>query len=299
MHAPVLLAEVVDSLRVKPGSSVIDCTMNGGGHAIALLKKIMPGGKLLGIEYDPEIFNLFCQKINEPEYKWALDGIVPVNDSYRNIEVIALKHGFLHPEGILFDFGISSFHVDSADRGFTFQKDQALDMRFSHFDRVITAASILNDYPENDLADIFYFFGEERFSRSIAHQIVQARRGSAIRTTFQLNDIIRRAVPAWYTRSRIHFATKVYQALRIAVNEELTVISEGIQKAFAILPVGGRIAAISFHSLEDRIIKQAFKSFVLMGSATLVSRKAIVASREEIIHNPRARSAKLRVIEKI
>jgi len=299
MHDPVLLNQVLDVLKLKSGSRVIDCTINGGGHSLAILKNIMPDGKILGIEYDPQIYRNLLAKLDEDENKWVGSSLIVVNDSYVNIEQIALNHGFLKPEAILFDFGISSFHVDVAERGFTFQKDQPLDMRFSNKDRSITAEAILNESTEEELADILFFLGEERFARAIARAIVRVRSSEPIKTTFQLNKIIESSVPAWYRRGRINSATKTYQALRIAVNTELVAVEEGLARAFSILTTGGRIAAISFHSLEDRIIKNAFNTYVKSGAGILPFKKVITADKAELKRNPRSRSAKLRVIEKI
>lgn len=299
MHAPVLLNEVINVLNIKKDTTVIDCTINGGGHSLAMLKLIIPGGKLLGIEYDPEIYLELIKKINQDEYKWIGSSLIVVNDSYINIDKIALNNGFIKPDAILFDFGISSFHVDIADRGFTFKKDQPLDMRFSNKDRSITAASILNESTEQEIADMLFFLGEERFAKAIAKGIVRVRSSEPIKTTFQLNKIIESSVPVWYRHGRIHSATKTYQALRIAVNTELAAVEEGITKAFSILAPGGRLAAISFHSLEDRIVKNIFREYQKNGSGILLSKKVITASSEEISLNPRSRSAKLRVIQKI
>lgn len=299
MHEPVLLDEVLNVLNIGTESVVVDCTINGGGHSLAILKKIVPRGKLLGIEYDPEIFKSLVSKINTDVFNDYRSSLIVVNDTYVNLDQIAVNNGFLRPNAILFDFGISSFHVDYANRGFTFQKNQPLDMRFSNVDRSITAESILNESTEKELADMLFFLGEERFARAIARTIVRVRSNEPIKTTFQLNKLIEISVPAWYRRGRLHPATKTYQALRIAVNTELAAVEQGITKAFSILANGGRIAAISFHSLEDRIIKNTFKSFVEGGLAVLPYKKVITAKNDELKRNPRSRSAKLRVIEKL
>lgn len=298
MHTPVLLKEVLKYLDPKPGAKIIDATLGDGGHAMAIVERILPEGKLLGIEIDRVLFEAFDSRFKNHELR---GGIILINDSYINLKSIAEQNDFTEANGILFDLGMSSWHIDESGRGFTFQKDEPLDMRFSSPAYNLppkTASEIVNRYSEPELAKILREYGEERFARSIAGAIVGARRQNRIETTFQLVEIVKSVVPFWYRRGRIHFATRTFQALRIAVNDELNNIQRGLEQAVEALASGGRIAVISFHSLEDRIVKNFFRSHDKK-TLKIITKKPITASGQEVKDNPRARSAKLRVAEKI
>jgi 16S rRNA (cytosine1402-N4)-methyltransferase len=300
MHIPVLLNKVIESLNLQTGGKYIDATINGGGHGLAILEKIQPDGKLLGIEWDRAIYNNLKNSLSDHQF---LNNIRLVNDNYVNLHKIAQENGFMGADGVLFDFGMSTWHLES-ERGFSFLKDEPLDMRYNPEDEfqisnTETAADIVNQYIEEDLADLIYNYGQERCSRSIAREIVKARKEEPITRTFQLVEAIKRGMPFRARVGRLHFATKTFQALRIAVNHELENVEEGLQGAFHTVKNGGRVAAISFHSLEDRIVKNYFKILEKEGLVKFVNKKPIVADFAEIKQNPRSRSAKLRVVEKI
>jgi 16S rRNA (cytosine1402-N4)-methyltransferase len=288
MHIPVLLKEVIEALNVKPNSSYIDCTLNGGGHTREILKGNGPLGKVLGIEIDKEIF----EKIE----KEKIERLVPVNDSYVNIRKVATENGFDKISGILFDIGMSSYHVDEAERGFSFNKDEPLIMNYS---TGLTAEEILNEWPEDEIEKILKEYGEEEFSRKIAKKIVEQRRLGRIRSTLQLVSIIKEATPGWYHHGKTHFATRTFQALRISVNNELDNFRKALPEALNLLEKEGRLVVISFHSLEDRIIKEFFKEKEKIGEVRIITKKPIVPTDEEIALNPRSRSSKLRVAIKI
>ncbi len=310
IHIPVLLREVIEYLNPQLGRKFIDATINGGGHALAILEHIIPGGKLLGIEWDGELLKRLETQIQHSQFK---NNAVLINDSYSNLERIAEDNDFKNVQGVIFDLGMSSWHLEESGGGFSFAKDEPLDMRFSRRaddDGGPTAAEIINKYREEELAKILKENGDERFARQIAGAIVKARKEKPIMTTFQLVEIIKNSTPFWYRRSRIprrsasgtlrgrHFATKTFQALRIAVNNELENIRSGIGQAKNILAAGGRLAVISFHSLEDRIVKNFFREENKKGDLKILTKKPVKAGLAEITANPRARSAKLRVAEK-
>ena len=286
MHIPVLLKEVIEYLNVKPDSNYIDCTLNGGGHTREILKKT--NGKVLGIEIDKEIF----EKIE----KEKIERLIPVNNSYVNIREEADKNNFNNISGILFDIGMSSYHVDEAERGFSFNKDEPLIMNYS---TGLTAEEILNEWSEEEIEKILREYGEEDFSKKIAKKIVEKRKGGKIKSTLQLVSIIKEATPGWYHHSKTHFATRTFQALRIKVNNELDNFREALPEALNLLEKEGRLVVISFHSLEDRIIKEFLKEKEKEGKIKIITKKPIVPTDEEIALNPRSRSSKLRAAIKI
>ncbi len=282
-------------MNPSQGSRLIDATIDGGGHALAILAKIMPGGKLLGIEWDGDLLKKLEEKINNSVFK---DNVILVNDSYVNLKSIAEDKDFLGIDGVLFDFGMSSWHLEDAGRGFSFTKDEPLDMRYAEKGE-LNAQEIINRWHYDDLVEIFKNYGEERFASKIAGLIVEARKKQKIETTLQLAKIIENAVPFWYRRGRLHFATKTFQALRIAVNRELENIEKGIDQSGRVLKTGGRLAIISFHSLEDRIVKNFLRSESKAGRLKIITKKPIRPGPSEIRENPRSRSAKLRIAEKL
>ncbi|MFA6135872.1 MAG: 16S rRNA (cytosine(1402)-N(4))-methyltransferase RsmH [Candidatus Paceibacterota bacterium] len=296
-HIPVLLKEVLESLDLKKGKFVIDGTVNGGGHAREIIKEIMPGGKFLGVDWDKEILENtkreFDRKRKEERGK---NKVIFVNDNYANLPEILKNNKLSKADAVLLDLGFSSLHIDKSKRGFSFQKDELLDMRYNT-DSGTPAYEIINSCSEKDLADIFYKYGDERFSRRIAKNIVEARRKKAITTTGQLTGIINSSVPGFYRRARISPATKVFQALRIFVNGELDNLETFLSNLPKILKNKGRVLIISFHSLEDGIVKRAFREIAKKGEGKIITKKPIPPTREEVIANPKSRSSKLRVLE--
>ena len=277
----------MEALEPKPGETVLDATIDGGGHAIPIVKKIYPKGILVGIDQDVELLERLKSEKN----------IILLNGNFRDLDKLFEKEKIKSINKALFDLGISSWHLESSGRGFSFQKNEPLDMRYSPESE--TAANLINKFSEKELTDILKKYGEERFAGSIVRKICETRKKNPIKTTFELIEIISQAVPDWYKRRRLHFATKTFQALRIAVNDELESLKEGMDKAWRFLEPGGRIAVISFHSLEDRIVKNFFREKALAGEGRILTKKPILPSREELRVNPRARSAKLRAGEKI
>jgi len=286
MHIPVLLKETLEALDVKENENYIDCTLNGGGHTKEILKRNGPDGKVLGIEIDKEIFDRVPKQ----------ERLVAINDSYANLEEIVRKNEFENVKGILFDIGMSSYHVDEAKRGFSFQKDEPLLMSYGEG---LSAEEIVNDWSEEEIEKIIREYGEENFAKKIAKKIVEKRRGEKIRSTFQLVSIIKEATPGSYHHNKTHFATRTFQALRIAVNDELNNFRSALPQALNVLDKGGRLAAISFHSLEDRIIKEFLKEKEKSGELKIITKKPITPGDGEIQNNPRSRSAKLRTAIKI
>jgi len=289
MHIPVLLNETIELLAPKPNENFIDCTFGFGGHSLAILEKNLPCGRVLGIEWDRQSYEVLPVSI------FKNDRLVVVNGSYADVGSIARENGFTSVDGMLFDLGISSWHIDKSKKGFSFSKDEELDMRFDHVNP-LTAAQIINDWPPADLEKIFADYGQERAAKKIAMAVSRARSQRPILTTGHLAAIVEKNSgpgPAAPSTARI------FQALRIAVNHEFENIGQGIDRGFAILKEGGRMAVITFHSLEDRIVKNKFRGLVAASTAELVNKKPIVPGVREVQENPRSRSAKLRVIKKI
>ena len=296
MHIPVLQKEVVKYLDPKPNENFIDCTVGEGGHASAILEKNGPKGKVLGIDRDPGQIKNLKFKIKNWEKR-----IIPICDDYVNLGEIVRKNKFGPVNGILFDLGISSWHLEESGRGFSFQKDEPLLMTFKKTPEPsdLTAKKIVNEWEEENIAQIIESYGEERYARKIAHAIVFFRSKGEIKTTRELVKIIEEAVPKTYLHKRIHPATKTFQALRIAVNDEIESLRDGLRKGFEHLTTRGRMAVISFHSIEDRIVKNFFRERAKGGIARLITKKPITPTQGELTENPRSRSAKLRVIEKL
>lgn len=295
MHRPVLLNEVIEYLDPKPGQKFIDATIDGGGHALAIIEKIKPDGILMGLEWDPVIFRELKAKSKKLEIE---SNLILINGSYTKLEETAKKNNFGEVDGILFDLGMSSWHVEKSGRGFSFLRDEPLDMRYDPTSNSETAAVIINKYPPEELEKVIKEYGEERFNRNIVKKIIEIRKQKPIITTFQLVEAIKEAVPFWYRRARIHYATRTFQALRITVNHELENIETGLEQAINILRINGRIAVITFHSLEDRIVKNFFKNEANQEKLEILTKKPIRAGLVEVTENSRARSAKLRVARK-
>jgi len=286
MHIPVLQNEALEYLAPKPNDNFIDCTLNGGGHAKAILEKTAPKGKVLGIEADVELY----QKVKAE----AVRRLIPVNDNFINLKEIVRQEKFRQVKGVLFDLGMSSWQLEESGRGFSFLKKEPLDMRYSIL-TPLTAEKILNYWSVAEIEKVLREYGEERFSSRIAQRILEERKIRPISNTFQLVEIIRQAVPPKFQHQKIHLATRTFQALRIQVNDELNNLKNALPQATEALSKGGRLAVISFHSLEDRIVKNFFKGQELK----ILTKKPITPGFKEIKINSRARSAKLRAAEKI
>jgi 16S rRNA (cytosine1402-N4)-methyltransferase len=293
-HKPVLLKEVIEWLDVGRNKNYVDCTIGEGGHAIEILKRNGPKGKVLGIEIDPELY----KKLE----KERLKRLILVNDSYTNLKEIVERENFKKVYGILFDLGISSWHIEKSGRGFSFLRDEPLIMRYDGNlteEAKLTAEMIVNEWPEREIERILKEYGEERFAKRIVREIVKARKVKPIKTTFQLVEVIKKAVPSFYRYRKIHFATKTFQALRIAVNNELENLKVALPQTIEVLEKEGRLVVISFHSLEDRIVKNFLKEKEREGKIKILTKKPIRPSKEEVKQNPRSRSAKLRAALKI
>lgn len=293
MHIPVLLQETIEIFKPTTGQQFVDATADGGGHTFAIWERIKPSGTILAIDKDRHLIATLAQKAAQVHAH-----IIAAQGSFTDLPQILHTHGIERIDGILFDLGYSSYHIEEAGRGFTFQKDEPLDMRYDVWSLDgITAAEVVNRYPERELADIIFRFGEERYARKIAKAIAEVRKKTSIRTSRQLAEAVERAVPR--RGRRIHPATKTFQALRIFVNRELDELEEAIPHAIEALVKGGTVIIISFHSLEDRIVKHTFRSEQQKGTIQLPFKKPIIPGAEEMKKNPRARSAKLRAAIKL
>jgi 16S rRNA (cytosine1402-N4)-methyltransferase len=312
-HIPVLLDEVLNGLQVRPGGTYIDGTVGAGGHSTAIIEKAGEGGRLLGLDVDPVALGIASERLRA----YIEAGHVRLAQSnFERLDEVAQAEGFGQVDGVLLDLGVSSMQLDTAERGFSFRADGPLDMRLDPRSP-ITAANLVNTLPEEELANLIYKYGEETASRRIARRIAEARDREPITTTAQLENIVYGALGgrvAGRTRNPIHPATKTFQALRIAVNRELEVLEQGLAAAVRVLKPGGRLAVISFHSLEDRIVKlfmrQEQKGCIcppeypvcMCGrkpTLKVVNSKPIEAGQEETRRNPRSRSARLRLAEKV
>lgn len=270
---------------------MLDATIGGGGHAEEILKKILPGGRLIGLDVDKSALKIARENLKGFDGHFKL-----INGNFRNLDVLLSKEDIKSFDAILFDLGLSSYQIEDAARGFAIKHSGPLDMRMDSNSR-ITAYDIVNKYTQKELSDIIDRFGEERFHNRIARYIVAERSKRPIETTFDLAKIIHKTVG--YRNSRIDPATRTFQALRIAVNDELGALDEGLKKAVAWLDHGARICVISFHSLEDRIVKNLFKGYSKLNILKILTKKPTRPSVEEVFSNPRSRSARLRVAQRI
>ena len=291
MHLPVLKQEVLKYLDPKSDQNFIDCTAGEGGHSLAILEKIKPGGKILAIDRDESNIEILKKK--------NFKNLITIEGNYCFLEKIIRKENFKKISGVLFDLGMSSRHPDESGRGFSFRKNEPLDMRYSSQEKGITAWEIINQWPREDLEEIFKKYVEERLSKIIAQRIFEKRKKKTRNTTFDLIEIIQESIPNKFKGKKIHPATKVFQALRITVNQELENLKEVLPQAIEILEKEGKVVVISFHSLEDRIVKHFFKEKFKEGQVKILTKKPVIAGVEEIKNNPRSRSAKLRVVQKI
>lgn len=304
-HIPVLYYETLENLITDRDGVYVDCTLGGGGHSEGILKEISEKGKLISIDQDDQAIEFAKKRLEKYGKKWSV-----YKNNFENIETVLYMAGANKVTGILMDIGVSSTQLDDPERGFSYRYDTKLDMRMNREEK-LSAYEVVNNYEERELVRIFFEYGEDRFARKIARLICQKREEKLIETTGELVDIIRKAYPP---RSEKHPAKKVFQAIRIEVNRELDVLKNAITKSFDSLEKGGRLAIITFHSLEDRIVKNMFRDLCTgckcpkeipicvcneKPKGRLVKRKPITSSEDELKFNNRAHSAKLRIIEKL
>lgn len=309
-HETVLLNETVNGLNIKADGIYVDCTLGGGGHSLKIIEKLSNKGHLYA--FDQDSYAIEQAKLT---LKDAIEvgKLTLIEDNFRNLKDALNKIGIDKVDGVLYDLGVSSPQLDDGTRGFSYNKNARLDMRMDQ-DQRLTAYDIVNNWPYNDLVRIFFRYGEEKFSKKIARNIEKIREEKTIETTFELVDIIKDSIPAPARRKGGHPAKRIFQAIRIAVNDELGVISESLEQAIDLLSLEGRISVITFHSLEDRIVKHLFKEYstvdklpadlpilpsqIEKAPLKLINRKVILPSEEEVEDNKRSRSAKLRIVEK-
>ncbi len=307
-HEPVLLQETIDGLKIAPDGLYVDCTVGGGGHSKEICKRLKRG-ELLGIDQDEEALFAATQTLAP----WG-DRVTLVHDNFQHLSEILAEKGWDKVDGILMDIGVSSHQFDDEERGFSYHGEATLDMRMDQTADRETARDIVNHYSQEDLTRIFYDYGEERWAKRIAEFIISERQEHEIATTADLVSVIKKAIPKKVRMQEKHPAKRVFQALRIQVNDELGVLKKGLREAVSHLKTGGRLCVISFHSLEDRIVKQEFREMEKdcicppdfpvcvchhHREIKRINTKPIVASEEELAENPRAHSAKLRVVEKL
>ncbi|MBJ7608374.1 MAG: 16S rRNA (cytosine(1402)-N(4))-methyltransferase RsmH [Candidatus Dormibacteraeota bacterium] len=305
-HRPVLLHPLIESLQPRPGQTYIDGTLGAGGYVAAFLERVHPGGRILAIDRDRTAVDLSRRR-------FTTTAVTAVQGDFADLESIAEAHRLGRVDGVVLDLGLSSLQLDDPVRGFSFRFDGPLDMRMDRRDD-ITAADIVNGWPEADLTALIRTYGEERFARAIAASLVRSRTERQLTTTTQLREVVERAIPRRFWPKRIHPATRTFQALRIEVNHELESLNAGLQAAIRIIRPGGRLGVVSFHSLEDTIVKNALHvaaqnclcppqqthcTCAHRASLLLLSRKAIKPDAAELATNPRARSARLRVAERL
>lgn len=288
-HIPVMCNELIQHLKLDKKGTVLDCTVGSGGHADVILREIGPQGRLIGLDQDDEALGIAKNRLKN------FRNCILVQANFRNMDAVLTKLAIDKVDGMVFDLGLSSLQLGNSERGFSIKLDAPLDMRMDRTLR-LSAFDLVNFLPEVSLSDILKKYGEERWHNRIARAIVRERKRSMIVTTGQLADLIRRVTPYRYTK--IHPATRTFQALRIAVNDELEALREGLNKCLNYIKSGARICVISFHSLEDRIVKNQFRQAAKEGKIKIITKKPIRPTEKEIFANPRARSARLRVAEK-
>lgn len=291
-HVPVMLSEVLQLLEPRPGDFIVDATIGCGGHAEAIQRRLGRRGRLLGVDRDPEM----VERARECLTAQAGSRVDVIVGNFSELDAHLAETGDASADGILLDLGVASPQIDDAERGFSYRNDGPLDMRMARGEEP-SAGEWLNDASESELADVFFRYGEERFSRRIARAVVRARRGARIRRTSELADIIRRAVPA--RRRRLHPARRCFQGIRIFINRELAHLDRFLEILPRILRPGGRCVILSYHSLEDRRVKQAFRDGARSGLYDLLTRKPLRPSSDEVRANPRSRSARLRAVRMI
>ncbi|MSR71178.1 MAG: 16S rRNA (cytosine(1402)-N(4))-methyltransferase RsmH [Candidatus Taylorbacteria bacterium] len=294
-HKSVLLQEVTEGLSVKSGDIIIDGTLGGGGHSVEIAKSLGAEVRIIGLDLDQDALTHAKERLDVYTNNTSFHNV-----SFRHLDKVLEDLNIQKVNRIILDLGLSSNQFENSGRGFSFQKNEPLLMTFKKElgPEDLTAKEIVNTWDESNIADIIYGYGEERYARKIAQKIVEAREIKPIETTFDLVEIIKQATPKSYQHRKINPATKTFQALRITVNSEIDSLKEGLKKGFNSLEKNGRLAVISFHSLEDRIVKHYFKEKALQNEGLLLSKKPIISNETELQKNPRARSAKLRIIEK-
>lgn len=294
-HIPVMLKEALDYLNLSPGKVMVDATIGTGGHAQAILEKILPAGRLIAIDRDQESLVVSRQRLKD-----FGGSCVFVHGNFADIDTILKDANIQEVDGILFDLGISSYQLQDAERGFSFRYEGPLDMRLDR-KSYICAFDLINNLTEEEISTLLWNFGEERWHNRIARHLVERRQRQPISTTTELADIVVRSIPSRYRHRhyRIHPATRTFQAVRIAVNRELETLEPAINKAIASLAKNARLCVISFHSLEDRIVKFSFRRAAALGLIKIVTPKPITAQRSEVEANPSSRSSKLRVGERL
>ncbi len=307
-HVSVLLEETIDSLNIKPDGIYVDGTLGGGGHSLEICKRLGDGGRLIGIDQDMDAIRAATERL-----KNYSDKVTIVHSNYQNIDSVLRDLSIGGVDGIVLDLGVSSYQLDNADRGFTYREDTPLDMRMDQ-SQPMTAKDIVNEYSEQELFRVIRDYGEDSFAKNIAKHIVKARQDKPIETTGELNDIIRAAIPARVRQGGGHPSKKTFQAIRIELNRELDVLEQSLDKMIGLLNPGGRLSIITFHSLEDRIVKNIFRKNMnpcicppefpvctcgRVPTGKVITRKPIVPDAEELSNNKRAKSSKLRVFEKI
>lgn len=295
LHIPVMLAEVIEYLKLAPGQTIVDATAGTGGHSLEILKRITPGGRLIGIDRDEDSLEICRERLSE--FKDACEF---VQANFSDLDRVLARLGIDSIDGVVFDLGISTYQLKDARRGFSFQQEGPLDMRLDK-NSYISAYDLVNNLNENEISQMLWSFGQERWHNRIAHLLVEERKVAPIATTGQLADLVMRAIPHRHRRSyyRIHPATRTFQAVRIAVNRELEILESAIKKAVAILRKQARICVISFHSLEDRVIKHTFRALKADGIIDIITAKPLTPAAGEIEKNPSSRSSKFRVAQRI
>ena len=296
MHKSVLLKEAIDGLAIKKGDIIIDATLGGGGHSSEICRLWGNNVKIIGLDQDESALKIARARLEKMNCQVEI-----MLANFRDLAKILEEFGINKVSKILADLGLSTYQLEEFGRGFSFQKDEPLLMTLKSVPgkEDLTARDIVNDWQEENITQILWGYGEERYGRKISKAIAEARNKKAIETTAQLVEIIKSAIPKFYQRGKTHFATKTFQALRIATNDELRSLSDFLSVAFEHLEPSGRIAIITFHSLEDRIVKRFFKERQKEQRGRLINKKPIIPQQEEIKENKRSRSAKLRIIEKI
>lgn len=306
-HISVLLNETIDSLNVKPDGVYVDGTLGGGGHALEICKRLGPQGRLIGIDQDMDAIRAAGERLKD-----YADKVTIVHSNYQDIDSVLRDLSVSGVDGIVLDLGVSSYQLDNAERGFTYREDTLLDMRMDQ-SQTMTARDIVNEYSEQELFRVIRDYGEDGFAKNIAKHIVRARQDKPIETTGELNDIIRAAIPAKVRQNGGHPSKKTFQAIRIELNRELFVLEQSLDNMIGLLNPGGRLAVITFHSLEDRIVKNIFRKNMnpcicppefpvctcgRIPTGRVITRKPILPDENEIQSNKRAKSSKLRVFEK-
>ncbi|MFI8653096.1 16S rRNA (cytosine(1402)-N(4))-methyltransferase RsmH [Priestia megaterium] len=307
-HTTVLLKEAAEGLNIKPDGVYVDCTLGGAGHSEYIVKQLSEKGKLIAFDQDDVALANAKEKLAS-----YLDRVILIKSNFRYLKEQLMKHGIEEVDGVLFDLGVSSPQLDTPERGFSFHHDAPLDMRMDQ-NSMFSAYNVVNEWPYEKLVKIFFQYGEEKFSKQIARKIEAYRESKPIETTLELVDLIKDGIPAPARRTGGHPAKRIFQAIRIAVNDELQVFEDAIEQAMDVIKKGGRVSVITFHSLEDRICKVAFKNASTVPQLPhglpiipeefkpkmkVITRKPILPSEEEIEENKRARSAKLRIVEKL